>query len=331
MVKVSEIGEFGLIERISKLVGPPKKDVLIGIGDDAAIVAATDAPLAITTDIMVEGVHFTSEMPPRAIGYKALAVNISDIAALAGEPKYAVISLGLREDTEVDFVDEIYRGIVDCAGRFGVQLIGGDITKSPIYIINIALTGTVDGEIKQQRGRARAGDTILVSGHLGASALGLEIIKSKRAIENSDKVKFAHYYPLPRVVEAKIAAAAGCGAIEDISDGLVRDLGNICRAAGVGAEIQTEKIPIDNMTINISKELAIDPLEAALSGGEDYELIIISPSDKVKGVIDNVTSRTGTKITPIGKIVTRQGLRFLQGDGSNYHLSGVGYDHFKSS
>ncbi len=311
------------------MIGPSEKDVIIGIGDDAAVVAALGAPLAITTDIMVEGVHFTGDIPPKALGYKALAVNISDIAAMAGTPKYAVVSLGLREDTEIVFVEDIYRGIVECAKEFGVQIIGGDLTKSSINIINVALTGTVDKAVKQRRDQARAGDIILISGHLGASALGLAAIKSKRTIK-ADKLRTAHYYPRPRVREARLAAAAGCGAIEDISDGLVRDLGNICRAARVGAQVRVENIPIDNETLRISKELNIDPLEAALNGGEDYELIIVSPPNRAKDIISSVTTQTGTEITVIGKIVGRPGLSLLKGNGSWYQLSGVGYEHFKS-
>jgi len=330
MSKVSDIGEFGLIERISKLIGPPEKDVLIGIGDDAAVVTESNKPMALTTDIMVEGVHFTDAMPPQALGYKALAVNISDIAAMAGAPKYAVVSLGFREDTETAFVDKIYSGMADCAREFGVRIIGGDLTSAPINIINVALTGTVGKTVKQRRGQAYAGDIILVSGHLGASSMALAALKSKRTIRDIGKVIDAHYYPRPRVEEAKTAAAAGCGAIEDISDGLVRDLGNICRAAGVGAEILIENIPIDSATMTIAKELNIDPLEAALSGGEDYELIIISPPERIKEIISSVAAQTGTEMTVIGKIVSRPGLSLLKGDGSRYKLSGVGYEHFKS-
>lgn len=329
-MKISELGEFGLIERIAALIGSPKEDVLLGIGDDAALVAPNDEPRILTTDMLIEGAHFATKIPPHALGYKSLAVNISDIAAVAGSPKYALVSLGMPRETPVDFIDELYRGLIDCAGVYGVQIIGGDTTNAPVLVINVVVAGDGDASRLPRRSNAVVGDAILVTGSLGASAAGLFLIQQSAGdISLENPLVRAHLYPPARVFEAKVAAEQGCRAMEDISDGLGRELVNIGLASGIGAVIQVEKVPVAAAVTEAAAAYSFDPLDLAIAGGEDYELVFTAPLAEAENIAAIIFEKTGTPVTIIGGTVAGEGVRFLKSDGSEYHPKKIGYEHFE--
>jgi len=179
---VEDIGEFGLIERISKILNVPSEEVIVSLGDDAAVVRTTsDLYSILTTDILIEDVHFQlGSISPYQLGYKALAVNISDIAAMAGLPRFALVSLGLRLGTEVQWVEELYKGMLEVARKYGTKVVGGDTSKSAQTVINVTVMGEVEPELLRTRDGAQMGDRLMVTGHLGGSAAGLELLTQPR-------------------------------------------------------------------------------------------------------------------------------------------------------
>lgn len=331
---VEEIGEFALIKRIATLLGPPSKKVVVGIGDDAAVIAAPRNGLILTTDSLIEGIHFNLQfISPYQLGYKALAVNLSDVAAMAGIPTYALVSLGLPPRTKVEWVEDFYKGMKELAEEFGVQIIGGDISKSPTHLISLTLLGEVELQKVKKRALAQVGDLLLVTGKLGASAAGLELFLHPRLDFDSaetEKLKQAHLKPRPRINEARLAAEKGCHALEDISDGLAGEIHHICEQSGTGALLREDKIPLAPGVSEVAKALGKEPLEFALSGGEDYELVFTAPPDKIEGMIEAIHNRTGTLVTVIGEIKSSQEGIFLLSSGKRKELSSIGYEHFKN-
>ena len=294
MKLLKDIGEFGLIKRIAKAEKISDKDVIAGIGDDAAVLKyKKNLYLLLTTDILIEDVHFNQKATPFQIGWKALAVNISDIAAMGGIPRYALVSLGLRKEIPIKFVDEIYQGIRTLAKKFDVQILGGDTVSSSKIVINIALTGEVEKSCLTLRKGAKIGDKIYVTRRLGGSITG------------------KHLSFIPRVKEARyLVKNAHPTAMIDISDGLISDLKRICEASNVGARIEQEKVPV-------SKEA--NSLENALTAGEDFELLF-TVSEKYNHPV--------YPITQIGEI-TKKEIILLDKDKKIVHLKETGFDHFK--
>lgn len=335
-MKIREIGEFGLINLISDYLREEQAAdprVTAGIGDDAAVVEAPKSgKILLTTDTMVENVHFnTSYARAEDIGYKAMASNISDIAAMAGIPEYAMVTLGLNSDTDVEFITGLYKGITAAAQSRGVTVVGGDMTKSAKFFITISLIGRADARAVRLRSMAEAGDAILVTGNLGGSAAALKLLKEGfRPGRGMPQALYdKHMRPAPRVKEAGIAAAEGARAIQDISDGLVADLGHICEASGTGARIYLEKIPLflNNRRMPRIPKPAAQKL--ALAGGEDYELIITAPIGKFHKIKAEVETQTGTKVTMIGDITDAPGeVLVIDADGAPVRRGKKGFDHF---
>jgi thiamine-monophosphate kinase len=250
-VKLSDLGEFGLIERIKKQAGSFPSGIK-GIGDDTAVVPLSSTKhLLLTTDMLLEGVHFTLKMPAAAIGHKAIASSISDIAAMGGVPKYAVVSLGVPASVSWPVVSKIYQGMQRTAKKFGVGIVGGDTVKSKKIIINVALTGEVKKSEVIYRSGAHVGDQVFVTGPLGKSLLsGWHLCFNPRAIEAQYLVK--KYKPTAMI---------------DISDGVIADLGHILSESRVGAVIDEDLIP---------KRRGAQ-LKEALYDGEDFELLFTLP------------------------------------------------------
>ncbi|HBR14909.1 MAG TPA: thiamine-phosphate kinase [Candidatus Omnitrophica bacterium] len=299
--KLSQLGEFGVIDRIRKIAGH-SRSVMEGIGDDAAVVSSSEGKdLLLTTDMLLEGVHFTKDMPARGIGHKAMACSISDIAAMGGIPKYAVVSLGVSRRCEWDFVKQIYEGMKKTARKFDVAIVGGDTVRSPGVIINVALVGEVARKKAVLRRGAKVGDLIFVSGPLGGS------LKSGR-----------HLRFVPRVAEAQyLVKHFNPTAMIDISDGLAADLGHILEESRVGAVIYENKIP---------RHPDADS-RGALYYGEDFELIVTVSPRKAEGLRDSRKSKF--KFWPIGEITARRGcLQFVDEKGRIKTLSLKGYTHF---
>jgi len=295
---LQDIGEFGLIRRIAEKKKISDKDVVVGIGDDTAVLKyKKNLYLLLTTDILIEGVHFNKKATPFQIGWKALAVNISDIAAMGGIPKYALVSLGLKKNLSLKFVDEIYQGIRSLAKKFRVKIVGGDTVASSKIVINVALTGEVEKKYLTLRKGAKIGDKIYVTGRLG------------------DSISGKHLSFIPRVKEARyLVKNLHPTAMIDISDGLFSDLKRICEASDVGAKIEQKKIPVSREAVS---------LQNALTGGEDFELLFT-----VSKKYNNLVKSAKFSITQIGEI-TKRGIILLDERNKNIHLKETGFDHFK--
>jgi len=299
--QLKDIGEFGLIAELKKKF-PFSSDVVRSIGDDTAVLKKDRNTYSLfTTDMMVEGVHFKSDDFPRDVGYKAMAVNVSDIAAMGGVPKWAVISLGISPKRSLEDVRELYRGIRKCAVLFGVQVVGGDTVKSSKIVISVSLIGEVKKKEVVFRDGARPGDRIFVTGSLGGS------LKSQK-----------HLRFVPRVEEGRLLATKfKPTAMIDISDGLVADLGHILQESGVGADIFKDDIPAN-------KDVSF---KQALYDGEDFELLFTLPEKKTKGL--GMSKSVQHQFYEIGRIVDqRQGLSLIDGKGKRQPLVVKGYTHF---
>jgi thiamine-monophosphate kinase len=275
-MKISRLGEFGLIDALRKYA-PVSKEVIKGIGDDAAVLPFNkDQYLLLTTDMLAEGTHFTRRMPPGSIGHKALACSISDIAAMGGLPTFAVVSIGIPKDLPVRFVKGIYKGIQRIAGEFNVSIVGGDTIKTDKIVINIALLGLVEKKYLITRKGARPGDWIFVTGPLGGS------FKSGK-----------HLDFLPRLAQARfLVEKFRPSAMMDISDGLSGDLNHILKAGRVGARLDHASIP---------RRKGVS-LTQALNDGEDFELLFTLPSQSAGPLMDWQARARSFYFYPIGII-----------------------------
>ena len=330
---VGELGERGLIERIRQRLGPPPKDVLVGVGDDAAAVTWTRGTLLLTTDMLLEEVHFRrSTATLREIGAKSLAVNLSDIAAMGGEPRFAVVALAVPPAMRVVDVDELYAGLEDMARGHAVALLGGDTCAAPHQmVLTVTVAGHTDGAPLCRRG-ARPGDAILVTGVLGAAAAGLAALERGTVPVAADVVKplqHAHRMPTPRVREGRLIHASGAAtAMIDLSDGLATDLAHIARESGVGAEVRLAALPVSDGTRQLAAVLGIDPWSWAVSGGEDYELLLTAMPQHAATLATRVTTETGTPVSVIGEVrPADEGVRFLD-EGRRQVPVRPGFDHF---
>ena len=313
-MKLDKIGEFGLIDKIYRK--PRNKDILVGIGDDAAVVKVGGKLLVVTTDTMVEGDHFSfAYFTPEQVGKKAIEVNVSDIGAMGGIPKYALVSLVLPEDIDVEIIDKIYEGMRQVGTKYGVEIIGGNITHGKQLVIDIDMIGEVKKENLCLRRDAKPGDFILVSGDLGASTAGLNMFLKK--IKGQEYVKKKHLEPKAKFQKVKYFLKY-INAMIDVSDGLASEVGHICEQSKVGAVIYGDNIPIKDETWQAAKAVGKDPLDYALYGGEDFELVFTVSEEnlgKVKGFL-------------VGEITKRKGA-YLYSRGKEELIKKHGYDHFK--
>lgn len=328
-MKVCEIGEFGLIEKLRRIVDRAGvglgEGVLLGIGDDAAAWRATRAIQLGTTDTLVQNVHFTLEtISWRDLGWKALAVNISDIAAMGGTPEVALVSLGLPSETEAGGIEEFYEGMAECARAFRTAILGGNVSESPVIVITVALAGSVEEGKMLTRSAARSGDTIAVTGYLGASAAGFRVFahQTQWPPEVHRPLREAHFRPQPRSDEGQTLARHGVRAAIDISDGLIADLWHLCEASGVGARIREMDIPVHSAAVHAFGEEA---WELALSGGEDYELLFAAPEP----VIERARRDIRIPVSVIGEITGEAGkVRLISRSGEEREVWRGGWEHF---
>ena len=338
---VRDIGEFELIDALASAIAEPNGRALHSleeqgftmlrpIGDDAAAWRSSEGIRVFTADTMVEGVHFDLRNTGwRDLGWKALATNISDVAAMGCAPAYATVTLGLRGDIPVDGLLEMYRGMMELVERCGGAVVGGDIVKSPALFVSVALEGFSrmgSPEALLLRENARPGDLIAVTGTLGSSGAGLKLMAEEvdgSGLASYDFLKDAHNRPTPRVVEGEMLARLGVRCAMDISDGLVDDLGKLCRASSMGARIQASKIPVDS---RLKATFPSSWLALALGGGEDYELLFTAPSEIIASVKRDLT----TRVTVIGEVVAGQGVSVLGEDGGTVQIGSGGWDHFRS-
>ncbi len=323
-MKVSELGEFGLIDLLAKMAGGGDERLLIGIGDDAAAWRGDDSIQLASVDSFIEGVHFTPETTPwQDVGWKALAINLSDIAAMGGIPRYALVSLSLPDDTEVDDITALYNGMLNLAKQYGVSIIGGDISNAPLVAISITILGSSPAQKILTRSSARPGETVAVTGKLGAAAAGLEVLSKGRKLdpEATTRLKNAFLHPTPRIAEGLLLVEQGVKTAIDISDGLVADLSQIGKASQVGAHIEVERVPIEPAVKTAFGERA---LELALSGGEDYELLFTASSE----IIERLKKAASVPVTAIGEITAGKGVTLVDKEGNPFKLKKAGWEHF---
>ncbi len=337
---ISALGEFELIARLTAGLSEPTADNL-GIGDDCAVLDVGGATLLLATcDSQVEGLHFTFQTSrPEEIGRKALAVNLSDIAAMGGEPRYALISLLLPPQLPVDRLDAIYAGLRAEAEQYATTIVGGNIAgtgQSAQLVIDITLLGTVERAHVMTRGGARHGDLLCVTGGLGTSAAGLYTLLHpdlQVAPHVLDVVRRFHTLPLPRLSEGRLLGQLGPGVVTamlDISDGLSGDLGHLCERSQAGVCVDLACLPLSLATRAVAAAAGLDPLHWALHGGEDYELLFTIAPQHEQSVIAALQSATGTQVTVIGTILAPDaGMRALYPDGHEEILSVQSWDHLK--
>lgn len=336
-MKIDQLGEFGLIDRIRAALPTPGSKVVTGIGDDVAVLEASGDTLWLATcDVLVEGSHFLRHaIPPKKLGRKSLAVNLSDIASAGGTPRFALVSLGLPGDLEVEFIDRLYEGLREEGSRFGVDIVGGNISRSRLGIfIDVFLLGEAPRKNVVLRSGARPGDRILLTGSVGDAAAGVALLLDpslKAAEPYASTAVERQLAPTPRVKEgALIGALREASAMIDVSDGIAGDLGHICEKSGVSARLAADSLPVDPENRALSRRVKSNEWHFALRGGEDYELLFTAPAGRAEGLARRITAETGTPVALIGEVLpSDRPSELVLPDGTVVPLGGVGWDHFK--
>ncbi len=335
---VNTLGEFGLIERITKDFPQRHSETQLGVGDDAAVITCGQDSIVITTDLLVEGIHFDIMYTPlKHLGYKAVIVNLSDVYAMNAKPRQITVSLAFSSKYSVEAIDEIYAGIKKACELYNIDLVGGDTTSSPRGMtISVTAIGKAQKDKIVYRSGAKPGDIICVTGDLGAAFLGLQLLEREKQIYLSDPQVQPDLENQKYIVERQLKPEARKDAVLffekaqlqptamiDISDGLASDLMHICKASGVGAFIEEGKVPIHDESQLMAIKFNLDPITAALHGGEDYELLFtISENDleKVRYMPD---------VFIIGEITKESEGINLHTTGGNIHpLQAQGFQHF---
>lgn len=314
-MKIKDIGEFELINLISNK--PKKKEVIVGIGDDAAVIKTKKFQL-LTTDCLIEDDHFNCKwFSPDQIGKKAIEINVSDIAAMGGTPKFLLISLALPKNIEIDFVKKIYQGMWKTCKKYDIEIIGGNMAHSNQIMISVTLTGEIDKKNLSLRSNAEPGDFLVVSGHLGFGRAGLRLFQEN--ISGFNKVKKKYLEPGARLKNA-LKLAPYVNSMIDISDGLASEVRHICQKSKCGAVIYKEKIPIDFEVKKAAKTLCEDEYDYALYGGEDFELLFSVSKSNIKNVKGFI----------VGEIIKKSEIK-LKSFKEEKTLDKKGYDHFSNT
>ena len=315
-------GEFGFIEKIKTLFGTIEG--LVGIGDDCAVIPMGENDLLVTTDMLIEGVHFLrSDATPEQVGYKSVAVNLSDIAAMGGRPVGTFLSIALPKGVQGEWAERFMEGFAEISRHSGVPLLGGDTTSSLRDVaVNVAVVGTCPHGRAILRSGARVGDTIFVTGPLGDSGAGLKVLlEAAERTPDEDFLVERHYTPTPRLNEGLALAATGLvGAMMDISDGIASDLGHILKASGVGARVELDTLPTSEQLQRVCVHKGWNAAELAASAGEDYELLLTAPEE--------ITQMVNFPLYPIGKITNGGAeIEWYKG-GQRCEFTTLGFTHF---
>ena len=338
---VRDVGESRLIELLSEVIGADNGPGLenggftlqLGIGDDAAAWSGPAGSSVLTTDTLVDGVHFRIGRSPWSdLGWKAMAVNLSDVAAMGCSPLYAVVTLGLTGDEPVDSLKEIYGGITEASRCFGVVVVGGDVVRSPVLFITVAIVGSAESANAGEgvrplltRGAVTPGLVLAVTGSLGCAAAAL---RADDVVPALDEATLAHLRdaqnrPQPRMTEGIELARRGVAAAMDVSDGLLEDLGKLCKASQVGAIVRADLLPADGF---LRRAFPDEWLSLAASGGEDYEILFAAPAD----VVEAVAAAVDLPVTAIGETTPGAAtVSFVDADGEPVHVETPGWDHFR--
>ncbi len=337
--EIASLGEFGLIDRIKKEFPTGLASTIMGIGDDAAVIAAGHETILLSKDLFIEGIHFDlAYMPLQHLGYKAIAANVSDIAAMNGKPTQVAIGLALSNRFSIEAVDALYQGMKMACADYNIDLVGGDTTSSPLgLVISVTIMGTALKEKIAYRSGAKEHDIICVTGDLGGAYMGLQILQREKEVFKSNPAMQPDIDKYDYVVRRQLKPDARMDIIYeleeasivptsmiDISDGLASELLHLSKSSGVGMKVFEDKIPIDNQTFETAMEFNLDPITCALNGGEDYELLFtIKQSDleKIKKhpdihFIGHVHGNPSQNL-----MITKQ--------GSVVPLRAQGWDHFR--
>jgi thiamine-monophosphate kinase len=337
--ELSGLGEFGLIHRIAQGANIKNSTSLKGIGDDAAVIASGNELLLLSTDLLLEGIHFDlSYMPLKHLGYKAVAVNVSDIAAMNGKPEQITVSLAISNRFSLEAMDELYAGIHAACDNYNVDLIGGDTSSSVSgLMISITVVGRTSKERVAYRSGAQVNDIICVTGDLGSAYLGLQVLEREKQVfltnpeSQPDLEKYEYLVGRQLKPEARMDIVHELSdlmvtptAMIDVSDGLASELFHISRQSGVGVKIFEENVPIDSQAYDTAVEFQIDPITAALNGGEDYELLFTirqADYEKVKNhpdihFIGHIHNKPEQNV-----LITKQ--------GNTVPLQAQGWNHFR--
>jgi len=334
---IGELGEFALIARLQqRLHSAAPRQVVRGIGDDCAVLRTTAGmDLLVTTDTQEEGVHFRRDWAtPQDIGWRCLAVNVSDIAAMAGLPLGAVIALSVPATLEVAFMEHLYDGLQELATAYDCPILGGNVSKASAHL---AVTITVLGEVPADRGvyrsGAQVGDEIWVTGDLGGARAGLAALLHPETIAGLATAEVLQRYrrPRPRLREAQYLRQYGVlHSLIDLSDGLSSDLTHICEESGVGAQLEAARIPITAEVRQVAQALQVDPLTYALHGGEDFELCLTAPAGCLAPLQQAFTDQFQCPLIRVGTVRPGRGVTLRLTDGTERPLRARGYDHFRT-
>lgn len=334
---ISDLGEFGLIDRLTKNISLKNESTVKGVGDDAAILEFADKQVVVSTDLLTEGIHFNlMYVPLRHLGYKAVAVNLSDIYAMNAIPKQITVSIALSNKFSVEAAEELYSGIYLACEKYHVDLVGGDTTSS---LTGLTICITAIGEGKKGdivlRSGAKPNDLLCVSGDLGGSYMGLQLLERENEVfkvnehmqpqlEGYDYILERQLKPEPRadIIAAFQKLGIKPTSMIDISDGLSSEIMHLCKNSGVGCSLFEDKIPMDFQTKKMAEELSINPLVAALNGGEDYELLFTLPLDDYEKI------KNDPDFTIIGHMTeAAEGVNLITAGGSAIPLQAQGWNH----
>lgn len=341
-MNLRKLGEFGAIDRMAARLGVVPKTLLapgtIGIGDDTAVIpAGGDSSTLFTIDTMVEGIHFLRDTPAEYAGFKIIAVNVSDIAAMGGMPSAAVVSLACPRATEVEWLEALYDGIAEAAERFEIGVLGGDTTAAKEIALTVAALGSCRRPAPVLRGGARPGDLVCVTGTFGGATGGLRILGMERVLKKPQedyghaglRLLERHLKPEPRLAAGRALAEAGATAMIDVSDGLAADLAHICERSDCAMTIDAEAVPVNPDLAEVGDRVVPDVRVTALTGGEDFELAATLSPDALDRAVAAVEA-TGTSLTKIGVVKAKDGehrIRVML-EGEEMNLEPLGWLHF---
>lgn len=336
-MKVNDLGEFGVIKHLTEIMtsnrlghkkaGAHGFELVVDAGDDTAAWRCGQGTELYTTDTAVAGVHFTRATTSWFdLGWKIMAANMSDVAAMGGQPLYATVTLGLPPDIEIEELESLYKGMLALGNKHGAAIVGGDVVRSPVVFVTVGLTGVSEGE-PMLRSTAREGDLVAVTGYLGSSAGGLRVMEMDTSVEGkaADYLKGAHTCPEPCVQQGQSLSENGIATAIDVSDGLVDDLSKLCEASGVAARLEADKIPVHPMLKETFPEGYMD---MALGGGEDYQILFTAPEELMQRVLATVLPQASV----IGQIVHGPAGEVEVMDpetGEKLSVPHGGWDHFK--
>ncbi len=335
------IGEFGFLDRIRQTYGTKEANVIHGIGDDCAVLTSPEkGKLLWSMDTLLEGIHFRLDLIDfYLLGWKSLAVNLSDIAAMGGLPTQALISLAVQADINVEDLDLFYKGFADLGQKHAVQLVGGDMVHSTSdLMITVSVLGFIkEGTNPLYRNKAQPGDWIVVTGPLGQAAAGLDILLTQRQGQEpsipqaiAGPLIKAHNQPCPAIEEGSfLASLPQVHSAIDLSDGLSQDLWQICRLSKVGGYIETSRLPLSSEIKKLAEYRHTSPTDWALFGGEDYHLLATIDAKAFEDIQAHYSERFKRPLYPIGRITEEEGIFLITNTGEKASIKPSGYDHFR--